>query len=285
MFRQAFLTGTPVNVVRDAVPIRIGRARLGGTAGFGRACILGAEVVGVGNAVAVPVRAASVLAQTPLRRTVIIQIGHPVTVTILPTPGHRAAIGPRKSRFSRTVIIAVAYPIAIAVWATISQGRSTLVGALVFRIRDAVAVPVCGAGGGAPVPRGGANRTWFFRASIVLVGDSVAVGIGAALGHQRASLIRALVIVIGDPVEVSIVCHGTAVIVQQARFVRTGIFAVGHPISISVGAALSQGRAGLIRADVQHIGHPIPILVRAFHSLHVDRGVGMSILRVEGPDD
>jgi hypothetical protein len=76
-----------------------------------------------------------------------------------------------------------------------------------------------------------------FRAGIAVVGDNVPVSIGAAFGRQRAQVIGALVLVIGYAIEVSVVGHGTAVIIDQASLIRAGILAISDSISIGVRAA------------------------------------------------
>jgi hypothetical protein len=146
------LTDTPVISVRDAIPVGILPLSLRAAASLGRAWILGIEVVGVGNAITVCIGTASVLRQTPHLRAVIIDIADPVAIAVFPTPGHRTAISPNQPRFTGAVIIPVTHPIAIPVRAAFGQRRARFVGTHVFVIKSAVAVPVGGVKGGAPVP-------------------------------------------------------------------------------------------------------------------------------------
>jgi hypothetical protein len=134
VFRPPWVIGAEVIGVRDAVVVPVGTASV-----LGQARLTRTVVVHIANAVAVTVGAASVLGQARLLRAVVLGIGDAVTVHV---PFHRAAIILGQARLSGAGVFGVGDAVVISVGATVGPRRAGFVGAGVGLIEDAIAIPI-----------------------------------------------------------------------------------------------------------------------------------------------
>jgi hypothetical protein len=155
----------------------------------------------------------------------------------------------------RAVIYVVGEAIAIAIWRITVRAAmvriSGFIGAHVIRVSHAIAVPV-----GAAVEL---QQARLKGATVVYVANPVAITVGAATVLQQAKVHGAVVLLIRDAIAVPVPRRGTAIMPRQAGFIRTGIYGIGHAISIPVGATFCHRRAGFIGALVGPIEEAIAI--------------------------
>jgi hypothetical protein len=270
-----------VDVIGDAIAIPIPSACVRGAAAVWRASLFGSQVLGVRDAVAVPVGAAAWLGSW-LIETVIISVVHSVSIGIYFIRGQRAAIILKRARLDGAIVFAVARPVAIRVGAPLSYRRASLVGACIFSVEDAVPIPIITCAFRTAIAPGGSGCAGFFGAGICAIGDGIPVGVGAAFGHRWAGLIRAFVPVVRRGIPIGV---GAPLGYRWARLVRAPVSVVGYAVPISIRAPVRSFRPWLIRANVGLTRYPIAVPVHPGDGLHVDRGLAPAALGVEGSGD
>jgi len=178
--RGAGLVRAGVIPIADAVAVPVGTASV-----FGQAWLIRTLVIPIVDAVAVAVGAAAVLGQARPLGAGVLRIGNAVAVHV---SWHRAAIVHGQAGFIGTGVVAVPHPIPISVRATVCRRRAGFIRTGVGLIEETITIPISLAGRGAAVAFGQAR---FVGAGIFGVGDAVAIPVGAAVGELRPYLIRA----------------------------------------------------------------------------------------------
>jgi hypothetical protein len=270
-----------VYVIGDAVTVPISSAGVRGATALRRAGLLRVEVLGVRDAVAVLVGAAAWLGAW-LIDTVIILIPNPVTIRVYVIHELRAAIVLKRARLVRAIVFAVARPVAIGVGATLGYGRASLIGAVIFSVKDAIPVSVFAGAYRTAIAPGSPGCAWFFGAGVHAIGDGIPISIRAPFGHRWAGLARALVPIVGGGIPIGV---GAPLGYRGAGLPRALVSVVGHAVSVSIRAAVRCFWPWLIRTHVGLTGHPVLVPVRARYGLHVDQGLAPTTLGVEGPGD
>jgi hypothetical protein len=169
--------------------------------------------------------------------------------------------------------------IVIHVWAAAVFGGSPIMRTGINIIRQAVAIRVCTS---TIIPwvtaSNGAwwsgtailfRKTWFFRAGIGSIRDTVPIGIGAAIRRWRPGFIRTGIFTIQNAVAIPVICdlRWTAVSsggTGSSRFFRAGIQLIWNGITIPIGTTLGHRHTGDIGAIIDIIRDAITIAIRKF---------------------